>query len=134
MHTGIKVKFDTALQELGFKDIVLNRSPNPNAQGLNTSDSLSINPYLFLDFNVEDTMLADSQCVLVVSLNQHFLDWNGSLNLLCANGAREIEAFEVEVQIIESCGDWQSDIKNVYAYLAEVVLAIRNVFREKLKG
>lgn len=133
MHTGIKVKFDTALQELGFKDIVLNRSPS-NAQGLDIGNSLSINPYLFLDFNVEDTMLADLKCVLVVSLNQHFLDWNGSLNPLCANGAREIEAFEVEVQIIESCGDWQSDIKNVYAYLAEVVLAIRNVFREKLKG
>lgn len=133
MHTGIKVKFDTALQELGFKDIVLNRSPS-NAQGLDIGNSLSINPYLFLDFNVEDTMLADLKCVLVVSLNQHFLDWNGSLNPLCANGAREIEAFEVEVQIIESCGDWQSDIKIVYAYLAEVVLAIRNVFREKLKG
>ena len=133
MHTGIKVKFDTALQELGFKDIILNRSPS-NAQGLDIGNSLSINPYLFLDFNVEDTMLADLKCVLVVSLNQHFLDWNGSLNPLCANGAREIEAFEVEVQIIESCGDWQSDIKNVYAYLAEVVLAIRNVFREKLKG
>ena len=133
MHTGIKVKFDTALQELGFKDIVLNRSPS-NAQGLDIGNSLSINPYLFLDFNVEDTMLADLKCVLVVSLNQHFLDWNGSLNPLCANGAREIEAFEVEVQIIESCGDWQSDIKNVYAYLAEVVLGIRNVFREKLKG
>ena len=133
MHTGIKVKFDTALQELGFKDIVLNRSPS-NAQGLDIGNSLSINPYLFLDFNVEDTMLADLKCVLVVSLNQHFLDWNGSLNLLCANGAREIEAFEVEVQIIESCGDWQSDIKIVYVYLAEVVLAIRNVFREKLKG
>ena len=133
MHTGIKVKFDTALQELGFKDIVLNRSPS-NAQGLDIGNSLSINPYLFLDFNVEDTMLADLKCVLVVSLNQHFLDWNGSLNPLCANGAREIEAFEEEVQIIESCGDWQSDIKNVYVYLAEVVLAIRNVFREKLKG
>lgn len=133
MHTGIKVKFDTALQELGFKDIVLNRSPS-NAQGLDIGNSLSINPYLFLDFNVEDTMLADLKCVLVVSLNQHFLDWNGSLNPLCANGAREIEAFEVEVQIIESCGDWQSDIKNVYVYLAEIVLAIRNVFREKLKG
>lgn len=133
MHTGIKVKFDTALQELGFKDIVLNRSPS-NAQGLDIGNSLSINPYLFLDFNVEDTMLADLKCVLVVSLNQHFLDWNGSLNPLCANGAREIEAFEVEVQIIESCGDWQSDIKIVYVYLAEVVLAIRNVFREKLKG
>ena len=133
MHTGIKVKFDTALQELGFKDIVLNRSPS-NAQGLDIGNSLSINPYLFLDFNVEDTMLADLKCVLVVSLNQHFLDWNGSLNPLCANGAREIEAFEVEVQIIESCGDWQSYIKNVYVYLAEVVLAIRNVFREKLKG
>lgn len=133
MHTGIKVKFDTALQELGFKDIVLNRSPS-NAQGLDIGNSLSINPYLFLDFNVEDTMLADLKCVLVVSLNQHFLDWNGSLNPLCANGAREIEAFEVEVQIIESCGDWQSDIKNVYVYLAEVVLGIRNVFREKLKG
>ena len=133
MHTGIKVKFDTALQELGFKDIVLNRSPS-NAQGLDIGNSLSINPYLFLDFNVEDTMLADLKCVLVVSLNQHFLDWNGSLNPLCANGAREIEAFEVEVQIIESCGDWQSDIKIVYAYLAEVVLGIRNVFREKLKG
>ena len=133
MHTGIKVKFDTALQELGFKDIVLNRSPS-NAQGLDIGNSLSINPYLFLDFNVEDTMLADLKCVLVVSLNQHFLDWNGSLNPLCANGAREIEAFEVEVQIIESCGDWQSDIKNVYAYLAEVVLAITSVFREKLKG
>ena len=133
MHTGIKVKFDTALQELGFKDIVLNRSPN-NAQGLNTSDSLSINPYLFLDFNVEDTMLADLKCVLVVSLNQHFLDWNGSLNPLCANGAREIEAFEVEVQVVESCGDWRSDIKIVYAYLTEVVLGIRNVFRDKLKG
>lgn len=131
--TKLKVKFDTALQELGFKDIVLNRSPS-NAQGLDIGNSLSINPYLFLDFNVEDTMLADLKCVLVVSLNQHFLDWNGSLNPLCANGAREIEAFEVEVQIIESCGDWQSDIKNVYAYLAEVVLAIRNVFREKLKG
>lgn len=133
MHTGIKVKFDTALQELGFKDIVLNRSLS-NAQGLDIGNSLSINPYLFLDFNVEDTMLADLKCVLVVSLNQHFLDWNGSLNPLCANGAREIEAFEVEVQIIESCGDWQSDIKIVYVYLAEVVLAIRNVFREKLKG
>ena len=133
MHTGIKVKFDTALQELGFKDIVLNRSPS-NAQGLDIGNSLSINPYLFLDFNVEDTILADLKCVLVVSLNQHFLDWNGSLNPLCANGAREIEAFEVEVQIIESCGDWQSDIKIVYVYLAEVVLAIRNVFREKLKG
>ena len=133
MHTGIKVKFDTALQELGFKDIVLNRSPS-NAQGLDIGNSLSINPYLFLDFNVEDTMLADLKCVLVVSLNQHFLDWNGSLNPLCTNGAREIEAFEVEVQIIESCGDWQSDIKIVYVYLAEVVLAIRNVFREKLKG
>ena len=133
MHTGIKVKFDTALQELGFKDIVLNRSPS-NAQGLDIGNSLSINPYLFLDFNVEDTILADLKCVLVVSLNQHFLDWNGSLNPLCANGAREIEAFEVEVQIIESCGDWQSDIKIVYAYLAEVVLGIRNVFREKLKG
>ena len=133
MHTGIKVKFDTALQELGFKDIVLNRSPS-NAQGLDIGNSLSINPYLFLDFNVEDTMLADLKCVLVVSLNQHFLDWNGSLNPLCANGAREIEAFEVEVQIIESCGDWQSDIKNVYVYLAEVVVEIRNVFREKLKG
>lgn len=133
MHTGIKVKFDTALQELGFKDIVLNRSPS-NAQGLDIGNSLSLNPYLFLDFNVEDTMLADLKCVLVVSLNQHFLDWNGSLNPLCANGAREIEAFEVEVQIIESCGDWQSDIKNVYAYLAEIVLGIRNVFREKLKG
>ena len=132
MHTGIKVKFDTALQELGFKDIVLNRSPN-NAQGLNTSDSLSINPYLFLDFNVEDTMLADSQCVLVVSLNQHFLDWNGSLNLLCANGAREIEAFEVEVQIIESCGDWQEDIRIVYAYLGEVVLEIVEAFKVCLK-
>lgn len=131
--TKLKVKFDTALQELGFKDIVLNRSPS-NAQGLDIGNSLSINPYLFLDFNVEDTMLADLKCVLVVSLNQHFLDWNGSLNPLCANGAREIEAFEVEVQIIESCGDWQSDIKNVYAYLAEVVLGIRNVFREKLKG
>ena len=131
--TKLKVKFDTALQELGFKDIVLNRSPN-NAQGLDIGNSLSINPYLFLDFNVEDTMLADLKCVLVVSLNQHFLDWNGSFNPLCANGAREIEAFEVEVQIIESCGDWQSDIKNVYVYLAEVVLAIRNVFREKLKG
>ena len=133
MHTGIKVKFDTALQELGFKDIVLNRSPS-NAQGLDIGNSLSINPYLFLDFNVEDTILADLKCVLVVSLNQHFLDWNGSLNPLCANGARDIEAFEVEVQIIESCGDWQSDIKIVYAYLAEVVLGIRNVFREKLKG
>lgn len=131
--TKLKVKFDTALQELGFKDIVLNRSPS-NAQGLDIGNSLSINPYLFLDFNVEDTMLTDLKCVLVVSLNQHFLDWNGSLNPLCANGAREIEAFEVEVQIIESCGDWQSDIKNVYVYLAEVVLAIRNVFREKLKG
>ena len=131
--TKLKVKFDTALQELGFKDIVLNRSPS-NAQGLDIGNSLSINPYLFLDFNVEDTMLADLKCVLVVSLNQHFLDWNGSLNPLCANGAREIEAFEVEVQIIESCGDWQSDIKIVYVYLAEVVLAIRNVFREKLKG
>lgn len=131
--TKLKVKFDTALQELGFKDIVLNRSPS-NAQGLDIGNSLSINPYLFLDFNVEDTMLADLKCVLVVSLNQHFLDWNGSLNPLCANGAREIEAFEVEVQIIESCGDWQSDIKNVYVYLAEVVLGIRNVFREKLKG
>ena len=131
--TKLKVKFDTALQELGFKDIVLNRSPS-NAQGLDIGNSLSINPYLFLDFNVEDTMLADLKCVLVVSLNQHFLDWNGSLNPLCANGAREIEAFEVEVQIIESCGDWQSDIKNVYAYLAEVVLAITSVFREKLKG
>ena len=131
--TKLKVKFDTALQELGFKDIVLNRSPS-NAQGLDIGNSLSINPYLFLDFNVEDTMLADLKCVLVVSLNQHFLDWNGSLNPLCANGAREIEAFEVEVQIIESCGDWQSDIKIVYAYLAEVVLGIRNVFREKLKG
>ena len=130
--TKLKVKFDTALQELGFKDIVLNRSPN-NAQGLDIGNSLSINPYLFLDFNVEDTMLADLKCVLVVSLNQHFLDWNG-INPLCANGAREIEAFEVEVQIIESCGDWQRDIKNVYAYLAEVVLEIRNVFREKLKG
>ena len=130
--TKLKVKFDTALQELGFKDIVLNRSPN-NAQGLDIGNSLSINPYLFLDFNVEDTMLADLKCVLVVSLNQHFLDWNG-INPLCANGAREIEAFEVEVQIIESCGDWQSDIKNVYVYLAEVVLEIRNVFREKLKG
>ena len=130
--TKLKVKFDTALQELGFKDIVLNRSPN-NAQGLDIGNTLSINPYLFLDFNVEDTMLADLKCVLVVSLNQHFLDWNG-INPLCANGAREIEAFEVEVQIIESCGDWQSDIKNVYVYLAEVVLAIRNVFREKLKG
>ena len=124
--TKLKVKFDTALQELGFKDIVLNRSPS-NAQGLDIGNSLSINPYLFLDFNVEDTMLADLKCVLVVSLNQHFLDWNGSLNPLCANGAREIEAFEVEVQIIESCGDWQSDIKIVYVYLAEVVLAIRNV-------
>ena len=133
MHTGIKVKFDTALQELGFKDIVLNRSPS-NAQGLDIGNSLSINPYLFLDFNVEDTMLADLKCVLVVSLNQHFLDWNGSLNPLCANGAREIEAFEVEVQVVESCGDWRSDIKIVYVYLAEVVLAIRNVFREKLKG
>ncbi|MDY5556133.1 hypothetical protein, partial [Helicobacter sp.] len=101
--TKLKVKFDTALQELGFKDIVLNRSPS-NAQGLDIGNSLSINPYLFLDFNVEDTMLADLKCVLVVSLNQHFLDWNGSLNPLCANGAREIEAFEVEVQIIESCG------------------------------
>ena len=131
--TKLKVKFDTALQELGFKDIVLNRSPNPNAQGLNTSDSLSINPYLFLDFNVEDTMLADSQCVLVVSLNQHFLDWNGSLNLLCANGAREIEAFEVEVQIIESCGDWQEDIRIVYAYLGEVVLEIVEAFKVCLK-
>ena len=131
--TKLKVKFDTALQELGFKDIVLNRSPS-NAQGLDIGNSLSINPYLFLDFNVEDTMLADLKCVLVVSLNQHFLDWNGSLNPLCANGAREIEAFEVEVQIIESCGDWQSDIKIVYAYLAEIVLGIRNVFREKLKG
>ena len=131
--TKLKVKFDTALQELRFKYIVLNRSPN-NAQGLDIGNTLSINPYLFLDFNVEDTMLADLKCVLVVSLNQHFLDWNGSLNPLCANGAREIEAFEVEVQIIESCGDWQSDIKNVYVYLAEVVLAIRNVFREKLKG
>lgn len=131
--TKLKVKFDTALQELGFKDIVLNRSPN-NAQGLDIGNTLSINPYLFLDFNVEDTMLADLKCVLVVSLNQHFLDWNGSFNPLCANGAREIEAFEVEVQIIESCGDWQSDIKNVYVYLAEVVLEIRNVFREKLKG
>ena len=130
--TKLKVKFDTALQELGFKDIVLNRSPN-NAQGLDIGNTLSINPYLFLDFNVEDTMLADLKCVLVVSLNQHFLDWNG-INPLCANGAREIEAFEVEVQIIESCGDWQSDIKNVYVYLAEVVLAIRNVFRDKLKG
>ena len=130
--TKLKVKFDTALQELGFKDIVLNRSPN-NAQGLDIGNTLSINPYLFLDFNVEDTMLADLKCVLVVSLNQHFLDWNG-INPLCANGAREIEAFEVEVQIIESCGDWQSDIKNVYVYLAEVVLEIRNVFREKLKG
>jgi len=127
------VKFDTALQELRFKYIVLNRSPN-NAQGLDIGNTLSINPYLFLDFNVEDTMLADLKCVLVVSLNQHFLDWNGSLNPLCANGAREIEAFEVEVQIIESCGDWQSDIKNVYVYLAEVVLEIRNVFRDKLKG
>ena len=133
MHTGIKVKFDTALQELGFKDIVLNRSPS-NAQGLDIGNSLSINPYLFLDFNVEDTILADLKCVLVVSLNQHFLDWNGSLNPLCANGAREIEAFEVEVQIIESCGDWRSDIKIVYAYLTEVVLGIRNVFRDKLKG
>ena len=131
--TKLKVKFDTALQELGFKDIVLNRSPN-NAQGLNTSDSLSINPYLFLDFNVEDTMLADLKCVLVVSLNQYFLDWNGSLKPLCANGAREIEAFEVEVQVVESCGDWRSDIKIVYAYLTEVVLGIRNVFRDKLKG
>ena len=131
--TKLKVKFDTALQELGFKDIVLNRSPN-NAQGLDIGNTLSVNPYLFLDFNVEDTMLADLKCVLVVSLNQHFLDWNGSFNPLCANGAREIEAFEVEVQIIESCGDWQSDIKNVYVYLAEVVLEIRNVFREKLKG
>ena len=131
--TKLKVKFDTALQELGFKDIVLNRSPS-NAQGLDIGNSLSINPYLFLDFNVEDTMLADLKCVLVVSLNQHFLDWNGSLNPLCANGAREIEAFEVEVQVVESCGDWRSDIKIVYAYLTEVVLGIRNVFRDKLKG
>ena len=131
--TKLKVKFDTALQELGFKDIVLNRSPS-NAQGLDIGNSLSINPYLFLDFTIEDTIHSDSKCVLVVSLNQYFLDWNGSLKPLCANGAREIEAFEVEVQIIESCGDWQSDIKNVYVYLAELVLAIRNVFREKLKG
>ena len=132
MHTGIKVKFDTALQELGFKDIVLNRSPS-NAQGLDIGNSLSINPYLFLDFNVEDTMLADLKCVLVVSLNQHFLDWNGSLNPLCANGAREIEAFEVEVQIIESCGDWQEDIRIVYAYLGELVLEIVEAFKVCLK-
>ena len=133
MHTGIKVKFDTALQELGFKDIVLNRSPS-NAQGLDIGNSLSINPYLFLDFNVEDTMLADLKCVLVVSLNQHFLDWNGSLKPLCANGAREIEAFEVEVQVVESCGDWQEDIRIVYAYLGEVVLEIVEAFRVCLKG
>lgn len=131
--TKLKVKFDTALQELGFKDIVLNRSPN-NAQGLDIGNSLSINPYLFLDFNVEDTMLADLKCVLVVSLNQHFLDWNGSLNPLCANGAREIEAFEVEVQVVESCGDWQEDIRIVYAYLGEVVLEIVEAFRVCLKG
>ena len=131
--TKLKVKFDTALQELGFKDIVLNRSPS-NAQGLDIGNSLSINPYLFLDFNVEDTMLADLKCVLVVSLNQHFLDWNGSLNPLCANGAREIEAFEVEVQVVESCGDWQEDIRIVYAYLGEVVLEIVEAFRVCLKG
>ena len=131
--TKLKVKFDTALQELGFKDIVLNRSPS-NAQGLDIGNSLSINPYLFLDFNVEDTMLADLKCVLVVSLNQHFLDWNGSLKPLCANGAREIEAFEVEVQVVESCGDWQEDIRIVYAYLGEVVLEIVEAFRVCLKG
>ena len=130
--TKLKVKFDTALQELGFKDIVLNRSPN-NAQGLNTSDSLSINPYLFLDFTIEDTIHSDSKCVLVVSLNQYFLDWNGSLKPLCANGAREIEAFEVEVQTIESCGDWQEDIRIVYAYLGELVLEIVEAFKVCLK-
>ena len=69
----------------------------------------------------------------MVSLNQHFLDWNGSLNPLCANGAREIEAFEVEVQIIESCGDWQEDIRIVYAYLGEVVLEIVEAFKVCLK-
>ena len=70
----------------------------------------------------------------MVSLNQHFLDWNGSLKPLCANGAREIEAFEVEVQVVESCGDWQEDIRIVYAYLGEVVLEIVEAFRVCLKG
>ena len=74
--TKLKVKFDTALQELGFKDIVLNRSPN-NAQGLNTSDSLSINPYLFLDFIIEDTIHSDSKCVLCGIFESAFfrLEW-----------------------------------------------------------
>ena len=130
--TKLKVKFDTALQELGFKDIVLNRSPN-NAQGLDIGNSLSINPYLFLDFIIEDTIHSDSKCVLVVSLNQYFLDWNGSLKPLCANGAREIEAFEVEVQVVESCGDWQEDIRIVYAYLGELVLEIVEAFKVCLK-
>lgn len=77
MHTIIKVKFDTALQELGFKEIILNRSPNPNTQGLDTGNSLSINPYLFLDFIIEDTIHSDSKCVLCGIFESAFfrLEW-----------------------------------------------------------
>ena len=131
MNAILQVQFDELLQELGFSDMALTRGWNQ--QELKAGDKLSVNSYLYVDFEIDDKIAIDSKCTLAISLNQWFLDWNKMPNPLFANGGREIEAFEVEVQIIESCGDWKDDIRIVYAYLGEVVLEIVEAFKVCLK-
>lgn len=131
MNAILQVQFDELLQELGFSDMALTRGWNQ--QELKAGDKLSVNSYLYVDFEIDDKIAIDSKCTLAISLNQWFFDWNKMPNPLFANGGREIEAFEVEIQIIESCGDWKDDIRIVYAYLGEVVLEIVEAFKVCLK-
>lgn len=132
MNAILQVRFDELLQELGFRDTALTRGWNP--QELKAGDKLAVNAYLFVDFEIEDTIAIDSKCTLAVSLNQWFLDWKELPKPLVPNGKRIVEEFEVEAEIVESCGDWQEDMKIVYAYLGEVVLEIVEAFRVCLKG
>ena len=129
MNAILQVQFDELLQELGFRDKTLVRGWNP--QELKAGDKLSVNSYLYVDFEIDDKIAIDSKCTLAISLNQWFLDWKELPKPLGHNGKRIVEEFEVEVHVVESCGDWQEDMKIVYAYLGEVVLEIVEAFRVK---
>lgn len=137
MEAKLRVKFCEELKEFGFAEEVFVRHTNHNRDMFkfalkevsDIDERLSVNDYLGFEFSIND-YIDRADCIL--TFTQKLFDFGDSRSLLIADGSRDIADFEINVEVVESSGDFQEDIRIMYEYLAEVIKEVVYKFSDAL--
>lgn len=135
MIAKIEIRFCDELKEFGFQDENFKRSKNANSDMFkfackevsDLEERLSVNLYIGFDFSIEGNTNYQ-ECVLELRQNDFCL--GDAQNPLILESSRGIGSFNFYVEIIDSSGDSNEDIRIMNEHLAEVVLKVVEKFRE----